>query len=134
MSDTLAVTEIEPEVRRRYSRLAAPFSGLFVSLGTSAVGLGIVAANVGRLRWAHLSRQQSGEGIAFFQVGIGLIGGGLLATGGAIALVVISRRVHPGVHRLARAAAGIVMMLLAIAALIALWVQSHGARCIGSCG
>jgi len=58
----------------------------------------------------------------------------LLATGGAIALLVIGPQLDTGPRRVVLGAAGAVIALLATAVFIAVWIESHGMRCIGPCG
>lgn len=101
---------------------------------TVAIGLAVVGEGMAGLRWAHLYRQRTGEGIAFFQVGLQLVVGGVLALLGGCSLVAVGSRSLGPVRRLLLAAGWLVVVGLTVCAATALWVVGHGGRCIGTCG
>lgn len=101
--------------------------------GGAFVGLLIVARGMTELRWAHLYRQQADEGISFFQVGLQLCFGGGLATVSAIGLALVASRFDRLPRRLILLTAGLIVPALGLCAAIAIWVESHGSRCIGPC-
>ena len=120
---------VEPQLRFPLRAPVAMIASTVAGLGLLVVGTGMT-----RLQWAHLYRQQSGEGIAFFQVALLLVGGGLLALTGATGLLLIALRLRGRIRRVLLFGAGAVVASLVVCAATALWVQGHGERCIGPCG
>lgn len=98
------------------------------------LGVWIVVDGLSSLRWAHLYRQKTAEGLGFVFVGAKLIlGGGIGVLGGA-GFAVLGYVENGRRRRAILFIAAIVSLFLAGSALVALWVFNHGTRCIGPCG
>lgn len=113
-------------------RRAALWLLLCVGLG---VGAPVLAFALSGLREAHLYRQRSNEGLKFAWVALGVMAACVLLGVATIAAwrlrslgsSVTSRRVFAAISVLL-----VVVMVAGVGAFV--WVESHGDRCIGSCG
>lgn len=118
-------SEIERQ-RRRFDRRALVWTipGL-VLLGHAPYGL----------RWAHRYRQRTAEGIAFVGILLELVLASLVLAVGVAMLVHAASWTQSRWSRLGRTLVWQAILVLVVAAWVfALWVVSHGARCIGPCG
>ena len=108
--------------------------GVCLTLVTAVSGLSIVAHAMSQLRWAHLYRQRSREGLGFVGVGAELVAGGLLAVAAAVGLYLFGRSLPTSARFTSVVASAAVVLMLVVCALMAMWVQAQVNQCIGSCG
>ncbi len=89
-----------------------------------------------QLRWAHLYRQRTNEGLAFAYVFAGTVLASVLATTSSVMLWLAADRIdRTGGSRPRLRRAGAVVVAFATLGLwvVAIWVESFGKQCIGSC-
>lgn len=131
MLDTIDSASGEHVLRdgRTLRLLAAAFFGLVTILG-----LAITIDGLGSLRWAHLYRQKTGEGLAFVWVGAELLIGGIVAAVGSVGTLIVGLRSDGKTMVVGWIAVASVVTFLAGSCAFSFWVFSHGSRCIGPCG
>ena len=101
----------------------------------AAAGVWLVGWGVASLREAHLYRQSSGEGLKFAWVGFAFFCAHLLF--GAVGWGIVRLRAAVSSDRARRALLwlGVAIIVgLVVADVLAIWVEWHGARCVGPCG
>lgn len=102
---------------------------------TLVAGAAALYLAVGGLREAHLYRQRTREGLKFAWVGFGLlVAHGFLGTATFAAVRLSSVASSAAFRRTFFAVAVLIVGVLAAADVLFVWVESHGERCIGSCG
>lgn len=84
------------------------------------------------LRWAHLYRQRTHEGLAFAYAGLELVLISLVAAGVVVAQWRASER-DPGRARQHHALAWSVAVGVGGLWLVAFWIEGHGSRCVLGC-
>ena len=119
------------ELQPRY-RAAARWVVFWVGLVVGAAAMIVATAG---LREAHLYRQRTNEGLKFALVGLLVFAANvlLIAAASAGANLSLPAAGSPRRRRLG-AVAGFIVAGLVIGDAFFLWVESHGDRCIGTCG
>ncbi|MEQ8841329.1 MAG: hypothetical protein RIB98_10130 [Acidimicrobiales bacterium] len=116
------------------SRVIAAFWWLVVVMAIVG-GIAFVMSALGDLRFAHLYRQRTGEGGAFFWFGIRLlVGHCLLAVATFAGLRWRSAVSSTATRRVALGCVVIAIAFLVAVDVVVVWVEAHGDRCVGACG
>jgi uncharacterized membrane protein (DUF485 family) len=101
----------------------------------SVVGVAAMIGATAGLREAHLYRQRTNEGLKFELVGLLMFAANVLLFVAAWAATRLSVPAFGSPRRRGFLVAAVVLVIGVVAGdVFFLWVESHGDRCIGSCG
>lgn len=101
----------------------------------SVVGVAAMIVATAGLREAHLYRQRTNEGLKFAFVGLLMFAANVLLLGAASAATRLSVPASGAPRRQGLLIAAVVLVAgVVVGDVFFLWVESHGDRCIGSCG